>query len=75
MTIFNLYRYERADGGITVSPVEPPEGTEYIIKYRLIADEGMLLQKDDITTPCVDTDEVEGWIEIEDPDYVPPVEE
>ena len=34
-----LYRYQRPDGGYTVTPVKP-EGS-YNIRWRLIADEGM----------------------------------
>ena len=69
MTIKTLYRYKREDGGYNVSPVKPEGG--YSTLYRIIADEGKLIQKDEITTPCVDTEELEGWIEIDDPDYIP----
>lgn len=62
MTDVTLYRYEREDGGINVSPIKP-EGTEYTVLHRLIADEGMELVKGDIRTPCIDTDDISGWAE------------
>ena len=74
MTIINLYRYERDDGGATVSPVKP-EDKEYTIEYRLIADEGMILVKDDIKTPCIDVVDPEGWTEEIDPGPEPEPEE
>lgn len=66
MQIKPLYRYVRHDGGVTVSPNKPD--CEYTEMYRLIADEGMILQKGDELTPCVDTDSTEGWEEIIDVD-------
>ena len=66
MEKITLYRYEREDGGLTVSPVKPE--CEYTEMYRLIADEGMELVKGDIHTCCIDTDDVEGWEEVELPE-------
>lgn len=66
MQTVRLYRYERPEGGITTS-LNQPEGVEYTIKHRLIADEGKLLSKDGIETPCIDTDDVTGWIEVNAP--------
>lgn len=66
MTTITLYKYKRPDGGITVSPKEPE--CEYTLMYRLVADEGKLLTKDDTNaTPCVDVESVEGWYEIDEP--------
>lgn len=62
MKTVTLYKYERDDGGTTVSPIEPTE-KEYTTMFRLIADEGMELVKGDVRTPCVDTDDIEGWAE------------
>jgi hypothetical protein len=63
MTVIPLYRYERADGGITVSPTKPQ--SEYTELYRLIADEGKFVTKDDIDLySAIDTDSVDGWREI-----------
>ena len=63
MEVKILYRYARADGGINVSPNKPD--TDYTVRYRLIADEGMTLAKDGHEpTPCVDTDDTTGWSEI-----------
>ena len=62
MEKITLYRYEREGGGTTVSPEKPD--CEYTELYRLIADEGMELVKDDIYTCCIDTDNVEDWEEV-----------
>lgn len=64
MEIIQLYRTIRPDGGVTISPVsgDEPAGV------RIIADEGMLLIKDGVSTPCVDTDIADGWEEIPDPE-------
>lgn len=63
MQIITLYKYTRADGGITVSPIKPD--TEYTEMFRLVADEGKVLTNGEITTPCKDVETVEGWEEIE----------
>ena len=63
MQIIKLYKYKRADGGITVSP-SVPEG-EYTEMVRLVADEHKLLTKDgENFTSCVDTNTSEGWYEV-----------
>lgn len=67
MQILNLYRYERLGGGVTTSR-EIPEDTEYIVKYRLIADDGKALSNGNVTVPCIDVDAVAGWTEIDDPE-------
>jgi hypothetical protein len=64
MQKITLYKYARADGGITVSP-NKPEG-DYTILYRLIADEGKVLTNGETTTPCTDTDNVNKWREVEE---------
>ena len=67
MEIKTLYKYTRPDGGTTVSTVKP-DG-EYTETFRLIADEGKLLTQDgENMTSCVDTDTVEGWREVEEPE-------
>lgn len=71
MIIKTLYRVERADGGVDVSPNKPTDG-EYTETYRLIADEGMELVKGDVRTICIDTDTVDGWEEVES---IEPIEE
>lgn len=63
MEVKTLYKYTRENGGVTVSPNKPD--CEYTELFRLIADEGMELVKDDIRTTCIDTDTVEGWEEVE----------
>lgn len=67
MQVITLYRYERDDGGITTSPVEPD--CEYTEMYRLIADEGKVLTQDGIkTTMCADVHTLDGWYEIDAPE-------
>lgn len=63
MQKITLYRYERPDGGIDVSPRQPV-GVEYTTLWRLVADEGMELVKDDIRITCIDTDDDTGWEEV-----------
>ena len=65
MQTITLYKYQRADGGTTISPVKP--NCEYTEMYRLVADEGKALTKDgENLYPCVDTDTVDGWYEVEE---------
>ena len=67
MQIIALYKYEREDGGITVSPVKPD--TEYAEMFRLVADEGKALTKDGKELmPCVDVDSADDWREVDDPE-------
>lgn len=67
MQIINLYKYNRADGGVTVSPIKPE--CEYTEMYRLVADEGKVLTTDNENfTCCIDADSTEGWYEIDDPE-------
>lgn len=64
-----LYRTIREDGGITVSPTRP-EGSGYTQLLRLIADEGKMLTQDgENLCPAVDTEDADGWYEVDDPDY------
>lgn len=65
MQIIPLYKYERLDGGTTVSPTKP--NCEYTEMYRLIADEGKTLTNGDIITSCVDVESTEEWVEIDEP--------
>ena len=64
MQIITIYRYERADGGTTVSPAKPD--CEYTEMVRLVADEGKVLTQDgENFTSCIDTDTAEGWYEVD----------
>lgn len=63
MQTIELYRYIRPGGGVTVSTIKPD--TDYELRYRLIADDGMALTKDGIITTCVDVVSADGWTEIE----------
>ena len=65
MQIIRLYRYERPEGGFTVSPVMPD--SEYTITYRVVADEGMVLECGESQTSCVDTDDPSQWFEVPEP--------
>ena len=70
MTIKTLYRYTRADGGITTSTVEPL-GEDYDTLSRLIADEGKMLTTDgENLTIFVDVEnyEVANWYEVDAPE-------
>ena len=63
MQTITLYRYNRPEGGVTVSPVMPD--CEYTTLFRLVADEGMELTDGVIRTVCVDTETPEIWTEVE----------
>ena len=66
MQIINLYKYQRADGGTTISPIKP--NREYVPMYRLVADEGKELTKDGVnTTNCTDVESTDGWYEVDAP--------
>lgn len=65
MQIINLYKFERTDGRITVSPIEPD--VPYEPMYRIVADEGMAVTQDGVNTyPVVDVDSADGWYEVEE---------
>lgn len=67
MQVITLYKYEREDGKITVSPNKPTD-KEYIEKYRLVADEGKVLTYNgEIVGEVIDTDSLDGWAETEKP--------
>lgn len=65
MQIKTLYKYQRPDGGLTVS-LTPPilEDIEYVEIYRLVADKGYVLTDGTITVECIDTTDVELWSEV-----------
>ena len=66
MQIITLYRYERENGGVTVSPIKP--NAEYTEMYRIVADEGKLLTIDGVnTTTCADVETTDGWYEVDEP--------
>lgn len=66
MNVKMLYRYTRADGGVSVSPVEPQQ--EYTVLYRVIAEKGMSLARNgQVFGPVVDTEAQDGWSEVETP--------
>lgn len=65
-----LYKYERAIGEITVSPIKPD--CEYTEMLRLVADEGKLLTRDggENTFGCIDVESADGWEEIDIPEEI-----
>lgn len=63
MQKITLYRYARSNGGTTVSPKKPD--CEYTETYRLIADEGKILQNGDTQAVCVDTNDTTNWVEVD----------
>lgn len=66
MTIKTLYRFKRADGGITVSPNKP--NGDYTELFRIIADEGKAVTKDGNNLyPVIDTDDASGFYEVDMP--------
>ncbi len=66
MQIITLYRYERENGGVTVSPIKP--NAEHTEMYRIVADEGKLLTIDGVnTTSCADVETLDGWYEVDAP--------
>jgi hypothetical protein len=67
MQVITLYKYDRGDGKITVSPIKPTD-KEYTEKYRLVADDGKVLTYNgEIVGEVIDTDAVEGWDEVDRP--------
>ena len=68
MTVKNLYKIIRPDGGVTISTTKP-DG-DYIPYLRLIADDGKAMTNGTISAPVIDVPEgdQELWTEIEDGD-------
>lgn len=65
MQILPLFKYENHLGQTIISPREPI-ATSYTTLYRIVADEGKMLTKDDINVaPVVDTYSIEEWKEID----------
>ena len=70
-----IYRYQRPDGGFTVSPVKP-EGN-YNIRWRLIADEGRAITDGENVVTVIDLQhrkDCEGWHDCEKPRETDPAE-
>ncbi len=63
MEIRELYKYKDGDS-VIFSPIKP-EGVEYKINYRLIADEGFAVTSDNENFyQVIDVDSEEGWFEV-----------
>lgn len=56
-----LYRTIKENGVVSVSPIKPDAYDS--ISYRLVADDGKELVNGDIRVCCIDTDDLEQWIE------------
>ncbi len=66
MTIKKLYRFERSDGGTSVSVEKPPDNQNYTSLLRLIADEGKAITNDSKTFySCIDVESADGWSEVD----------
>lgn len=64
MTKTTLYRYEREDGGITVTTEKP--NVPHTTLFRLIADDGKMVTLDGVDMrAAVDVDSVDGWHEVD----------
>lgn len=64
MQTITLYKYERGNGGVTVSPIQPD--AEYTVMYRLVADDGKMLVNGDVITSCIDVESTDGWTETDE---------
>ena len=70
-----IYRYQRPDGGYTVSPVKPD--VQYRVRWRLIAEEGMAITNGETTVTVIDVihrKDCEVWADCELPDELKPIE-
>ena len=56
-----LYRTIKENGVVSVSPIK--SYTYDSILYRLVADDGKELVNGDIRVCCIDTDDLEQWVE------------
>lgn len=59
MQIKPLYKYVRAGGGVTITPIKPDAA--YTQLYRLVAEDGGEITDGEITTTCIDVESHEGW--------------
>lgn len=70
MKIKILYRYDQ--NGMTIDSLIPPEGSvEYVMRYRLVADESMSLTKDNEKFHSVidiSKDDLDNWFEVSIPE-------
>lgn len=74
MEIRTLYRYEREDGKITVSPEKPNALYEEL--YRIVADEKKHVTLDgENTYSVIDTEIKDGWFEVDAPEVFDNLEE
>lgn len=63
MVIKNLYKFN-TDNGTTFSLALPEDITEYTLMYRLVADEGKILTKDNNKFySCIDVTQEQYWNE------------
>lgn len=64
-----LYKYQRPDGGYTVTPYKP-EGS-YQVRWRLIAEEGRAITNGEIITQAIDLlhrKDCEAWTDCDLPE-------
>ena len=67
MKQMTVYKYDRGNHKITVSP-KKPEDRVYTELIRIIADPGKILVYGDRQTICADVESIEGWTEIDKPE-------
>ena len=75
MTRKMIYRYQRPDGGYTVTPIKP-DGN-YDIRWRLIAEQGMAITNGEKTVIVIDViqlNDCETWADCKLPDELKPIE-
>ena len=63
MQIKPLYKYARADGCITITPIQPD--AVYTQLYRLVAEDGSEITNGEITTTCIDVESYDGWHDVD----------
>lgn len=72
MRKIEMYRVTRASGGVDITPVRPTADAVPDL-YRLVADKDHVLVCGKDKKTCVDTDNPDGWTEMEqmtDADYI-----
>lgn len=65
MKTVTLYRTKRTDGGIDVTP-NKPNSDDYTETFRLIANDGKVLTDGVNYYNCVDTDNPDSFVEVDE---------
>ena len=70
-----LYKYQRSDGGYTVSTERPESGRGYQVRWRLIAEEGRAITNGETTVTVIDVQhrkDCEAWSDCDLPEELKP---